>query len=182
MVKAKAFKKGWMGSNSVSANFYKRTYQPDSAILLSKANENYKGEGAHTLIDSIQSDKNFKSGHWLGFREVPMQAVILFNKPVTVSSVSFGSIVDVGSYIMPPVRLEVWGRTSAGNSFTKLGELRPVQPMQSEPTYLTAFQVNFAPMMVSEVKLVAVPVTKLPDWHPGKGAKGWFFVDEVFVN
>jgi len=30
--------------------------------------------------------------------------------------------------------------------------------------------------------VVVVPVGKLPAWHPGKGDKGWAFVDEIFLN
>lgn len=33
---------------------------------------------------------------------------------------------------------------------------------------------------VEAIKVVASPLKKLPNWHPGKGDKGWFFIDEVF--
>jgi hypothetical protein len=29
-------------------------------------------------------------------------------------------------------------------------------------------------------EIEAFPVNVLPKWHPGKGDKGWVFVDEVF--
>jgi hypothetical protein len=32
------------------------------------------------------------------------------------------------------------------------------------------------------IRLQATPVKSLPAWHPGKGQKGWIFIDEVFVN
>jgi hypothetical protein len=30
------------------------------------------------------------------------------------------------------------------------------------------------------IEIEAFPVSVLPKWHPGKGEKGWVFVDEVF--
>jgi hypothetical protein len=50
------------------------------------------------------------------------------------------------------------------------------------PGYLKAFELSFSPVLLKYIKLVAVSVAKLPQWHPGKGDKGWIFTDEVFVN
>jgi hypothetical protein len=32
------------------------------------------------------------------------------------------------------------------------------------------------------IELRVQPLPNLPAWHPGKKEKGWFFVDEVFLN
>ncbi|TAD86996.1 MAG: hypothetical protein EAY75_06730 [Bacteroidetes bacterium] len=180
-VKARAFKAGWKGSEIAEVSFYKRQYIPSKAELLLAANPNYAGRGGLSLIDSLQSEKNFKSGRWLAFRETGMDANLYFENEVLVSSVTFGSIVEVASYIMPPKKLEVWG-SADGKSFKLLGTTIPTQPTQTEPGKLTAFQVNFKETPVRVLKLKAQTVNPLPAWHPGKGDKGWFFVDEVFVN
>ena len=51
-----------------------------------------------------------------------------------------------------------------------------------QPAYLKALELSFTPVTLKYLKIIAVPVPKLPAWHPGKGDKGWVFTDEVFVN
>lgn len=33
-----------------------------------------------------------------------------------------------------------------------------------------------------KLKIRLKPISKLPAWHPGAGAKGWVFVDEIIIN
>ena len=44
------------------------------------------------------------------------------------------------------------------------------------------YELKFKPVSFRYLKIIANPVLKLPKWHPGKGEKGWFFADEIFVN
>ena len=32
-----------------------------------------------------------------------------------------------------------------------------------------------------KLKLVLLPLKKIPDWHNGKGNHGWLFIDEIKV-
>lgn len=181
-VKAKAFKKGWLSSAVMEGYFFSSKYKPDSVVNLLPADEQYKGDGAKTLIDLVKGEaNNFKSGKWLGFKKNKMESLLLFNAPVNVKSVTLSALIDIGGYIMPPVTIEVWG----GNEARHLKLLRlvtPEQPTVIQLGYLKAFQLSFKPATVKYLKIVAVPVSKLPAWHPGKGDKGWVFADEVFVN
>jgi hypothetical protein len=58
----------------------------------------------------------------------------------------------------------------------------PVQPDKPAPTYTKGVQISFSPIKVSYLKVVLIPVHKLPMWRSPKGYKGWVFVDEVFLN
>ena len=110
-----------------------------------------------------------------------MESLFMFNTPVTVSSVTLSSLIDIGGYIMPPASVEVWG----GNGPHQLKLLRrmvPPQPSKIEAAYPKAFDCSFKPVSVTYIKLIATPVPRLPAWHPGKGDKGWLFTDEVFIN
>lgn len=180
--KARAFKKGWLGSDTLAASFYKNTYHADSILSLTPLDSNYKGsDGAAVLIDAEKGDFNRKNGKWLGFRSNPMEMLLCYHAPTTVSSVSLSAMVDIGGYVMPPVSVEVWG----GNSREKLARLArivPQQPDSMKGAYMRAFDCNFKPTPVQFLKVVAVPVAKLPAWHPGKGKQGWVFTDEILVN
>lgn len=181
-VKAKAFKKGWLSSAVMEGYFFSSKYKPDSAVNLLLPDEQYKADGAKTLTDLIKGEaNNFKSGKWLGYKKNKMESLLLFNASVTVKSVTLSTLIDIGGYIMPPVSLQVWGGNEISH-LNLLANISPQQPTVTQPGYLKAFELSFAPVTVKYLKIVAVPVSKLPSWHPGKGDKGWVFVDEVFVN
>ncbi len=181
LLKAKAFKPGWISSDITESYFYRSTYTPDSSVLLLPPDAAYKADGAKTLTDHIKSDLNFRNGKWLGYHGTKMEAMLLYNKPVDVSSVTLSSVIDIGGYIFPPVTIEVWGGNDPKN-LRLLSRLSPQQPVMSKPGYLLGFDCTFKTTSVKYLKISAVAVAKLPAWHPGKGDKGWFFIDEVFVN
>jgi hypothetical protein len=133
------------------------------------------------LIDLDKGDLNFGSGKWLGFRKKGLECLLFFRVPVNVEDITLSSMVDVNSFIMPPVKIEVWGGNER-SSLRLLGSLQPEQPQKSVPAFLEAYEIRFPPVTVRFIKVVALPVDKLPDWHPGKGQNGWVFADEIFVN
>jgi len=165
----------------MQAYFYKSTYTADSVILLTSPDQQYKGDGGKTLTDRVKSDQNFRNGKWLGYHGTKMEALLMFNDPVKVQSVTLSSLVDAGGYIMPPQSIEIWG----GNDQYDLKLLTrntPKQPVKIEPGYMIGFDCSFKPVSVKYIKVVGTAISKLPAWHPGKGDKGWLFTDEIFVN
>ena len=180
LVKAKAFKPGWQSSDIMQQYFFKSGYKADSAVLLQPSDPKYSGEGAKTLINLQKSDLGAGSGKWLGFRNNRMEALLLFNEPRSISGVNLSTLENIGGYIMPPASIEVWGGNNQ-HSLKLLGHIKPAQPDSIEPTENVPYEIKFKPASITVLKVVAVPVPKLPKWHPGKGDKGWVFVDEIFV-
>lgn len=177
----KAFLPGWISSPVAVQSFYKIGFLPDSVRFVQGPDAQYKGSGTSTLFDRATGETNFRTPEWLGFRFNPMEALLYFRTPTTLSSVSLSSLVEIGSYIMPAATVEVWGGPSE-KQLSLLKRLNPVQPTQSEVGYRNGITCAFAPQKVSVIKLIVRPVGKLPNWHPGKGDKGWVFLDEVFLN
>ncbi len=179
---AKAFLSGWINSEVATRSFYKTGILPDSIVLIHPPNPQYKGEGAQTLANKKIGDTDFRNNKWLGYKETNLEAFLLFREPVTLSSVSFSTLVDIGSYIMPAAEIQVWGGSSQKN-LVLLKKLTPKQPEKvGAPGYRVGFNCTFEARRVSVLKIVVKPVTKLPAWHPGKGEMGWVFVDEVFLE
>jgi hypothetical protein len=177
----KAYKKGWLSSDVVETYFFKSTYRADSAVWTLPPDPAYKGSGAKTLADLVKGDNNFRSGKWLGYKEKKLEILLLFNKPADVSSVTFSSLVDIGSYIMPPKNVKVYGGKDK-NHLRLLGEINPVQPGKMVPVFQKGIDIIFKSQTINVLKVVALPVSSLPAWHPGKGQKAWVFADEIFVN
>src|SRR5450432_2260008 len=180
--KARAFKPGWLGSDSVMATFYKNTFRADSIRSLTPLDSFFKGGtvGAKTLIDGVKGDYG-RDNRWLGFRRNKMEMLLHYAEPVMVSSVTLSTQIDVGAFVMPPVSVEVWGGTTEKN-LVRLSRITPQQPDSVKPQYMRGYDCNFKAVRISYLKVVAVPVDKLPKWHPSKGQKGWVFTDEIFVN
>lgn len=181
IIKTRAFKAGWIGSDVVEKRFFKAGVSPDSVQLLTKVDPQYQGEGALTLHDGKLGSNNFRDGKWLATHGVPMEVLFYFKNPTSICSVNISSVVDINSYIMPPQEIEVWGGGSI-SSLRLLKSLRPLQPKKEAPLYTTGYDVDFQKSTLKVLKLIVKPVTKLPSWHKGKGDKGWFFTDEVFLN
>lgn len=181
-LKAKAFKPGWISSDISEKIFYNAGQPIDSIRLLKPApDQPYKDIKASVLADAQKGDLNFRSGKWIGFRGENMQAMIYFDTAKTVSSVTVSSVIDIGGYIMPPMQIEVWA--GADEAHLKLIiKINPEQPAKEISGYLKGFELNFAATTAKCMKVTVMPVSKLPQWHRGKGDKGWAFVDEIFLN
>jgi Fn3 associated len=181
LVRAKAYKPGWITSDMLEANFYKNTYTPDTLIYLVKPNEKYKDDSGELLIDRQKGEPDFRSGNWVAFRENRMECLLQFSKPVPIQSITLSSLIDASSYIMPAQSIEIWGGDEARN-LRLLGKLVPEQPTKAMGTILKGYECKFNTATVKYIKIIGNPVGKLPAWHPGKGDKGWIFVDEILVN
>ncbi|OLY92986.1 Uncharacterized membrane protein [Cnuella takakiae] len=181
VVKAKAFKPGWISSAVVEKHFFRAGIKPDSIRLLTPPDPQYKAVGGAALADAKKGDLNFRSGLWLGYKDKPMMAIIFLSKPQKVSAISLSTLVDVNSYIMPAYKVTAWGGKKAG-ALKLLTSFKPKQPGQGSGGTLAGIDLPFEPQEMAILKLVVEPVPVLPGWHPGKGQRGWFFVDEVFIN
>jgi hypothetical protein len=90
---------------------------------------------------------------------------------------------NVDAYIFPPQQITVWASTD-GKQWKVLGSISPKQPLQKDKAVnqLINAECTFPPTALQYIKFEAKPVSTLPQWHRGKGEKGWVFMDEVFVN
>lgn len=181
MIRAKAYKPGWISSDVLDAFFYKSTFAPDTVIYVQGPHARYKDEGGKMLFDRQKAEANFQLGNWVAFRENRMECLLPFAKPVTLQSITLSTLTDINSYIMPPQQIEVWGGDDTLR-LKLLGRLLPEQPGKVMPVFMKGFECKFTAATVKYIKLIATPVAKLPAWHPGKGDKAWLFVDEVLLN
>ncbi|MDQ6478780.1 FN3 associated domain-containing protein [Dyadobacter sp. LHD-138] len=181
-IKARAFKKGWYGSKTVEKFFFKSTFHADSARLITKADLKFPAQGAKTLYDGVKSDQSTSSGKWLGYRDLDFQTYLYFNKAVKAQSITLSMLRNVGGYIFPPARIEVWGGANE-KQMKLLKVLTPEMPVkETSNSENLVFDFDFDMQEIGCFKIIAKPLSKLPPWHPGKGEKAWVFIDEVFVN
>ena len=193
IMKARAFKQGWHGSDAVMFQFYKARYKADTVILLKPTDSLFKGKGGKTLNDLVKGNTDFGDGKWIGFRENNMECMLVFKKPVKAQNISVSSLVDVGSQLFKPKNIRIMGGTDAKN-LRLLCQLAPTQDTLRKSNYLISYDCKFKPTDLKFVKVIVEPIGKLPPQYitpkNSKDSKakqalqdlGWFFSDEIFVN
>lgn len=181
-IKARAYKEGWLGSESTASSFYKTTHIPDTVVLLTFPDKRYFAKGARTIADRESGDVNYGSNEgWLGYYGTPMEATVEFDHPTELKSVTVSTRYDIGAHIFPAQRIRVWGGTDK-NNLTLLSTLEPEQPKGYIPNAQAGLECKFNTQPISYLKIIAEPVPKLPSWHSNKGDKAWLFVDEILYN
>ena len=181
-VKAKAFKEGWINSDVITTRFFKSTYTPDTLILLTEPDIKYRAKAGKTLIDKEKSELSSNSYKWLGYRNDPFVAMMEFPQAVDATTITISLLKDLPGFIFPPSKVEIWGGENK-NDMNELSRIVPKQPDSiGGPRENLVITASFKTQKIRYVKFVLQPVQSLPKWHPGKGQKGWVFVDEIFVN
>lgn len=181
-IKAIATKDGWRASGKVDYTFFKSSFTADTAILLTQPKPQYMGKGAKNLIDLKKGpNDNHGDAAWLGYQNNDFVSLIEFKKPVPLTTVTIAYLKRIGSHIMPPASVEVWGGNSEAD-LKKLQRVIPEQPKKMEDKANLGVNVPVKPGQYKVLKIVVKPLPKLPKWHNDKGKPGWFFVDEILFN
>jgi hypothetical protein len=181
-IKLLATKEGWLSSKEVEYNFFKSGIRAQSAILNLKPDVKYPGNGGNSLIDLKQGDmSNQKEPNWLGFRENNFESTISFKPNQVFKEVTISYLQKDNGYIMPPEWIEIW-ISKDKKPFKLLKKIKPSPLTKPEKSTIKAINVALVNQSFDSMKIIAKPVAKLPNWHRGKGEKGWFFIDEVYFN
>jgi hypothetical protein len=181
-INAKAFKKGWYGSGNAQAAFIKRGVTPDSVVVILPPDARYKPTSINALTDGMLGDyTNNSNGDWYGYNKNDAAYYLLFKKEVTVNNVLLNMMQNLGGYIFPATKIEVWGGKDS-TQMTLLASVKPPVPSKGTPSKLIQELVQFSPAQVQCLKVVAQHIHSLPEWHDGKGKEGWVFISEAVVN
>ena len=179
--KAISYKDGWLASAPVAFKFFIKGHQPAGAELLYHPDPKYKGNGALSLTDHKQGAAgDFAGRSWLGYKDTPFAALVDFGEaPPELQEVVLSYGRNMGSYIMPPVAVEVWGGDQK-QTMKLLKKVVPPPPAGYEPNEEAYMALPIPDAHFRYYKVVAQPLKKLPSWHAGQGEQGWVFVDELF--
>lgn len=181
-IKSRSIKEGWLPSEVVTHNFYVKGKPFEDLRLLTTPNQKYQANGARTLNDFEKGEINkFGNKKWLGYQETPFSALIDLGAdfdPASQIILSYG--LNMGSYIMAPTRVDVYG----GNNLKNMKRIkihRLPLPKDYVPNAEVALPLDLVDNQFQYLQVIAYPMKMLPQWHAGAGAKAWLFVDELFV-
>lgn len=177
-----AFKNGWKSSFIVHRSFYQTRFLPDTAWFDVSPNKKYPGKGASTLTDLAAGERDFNDDSYVAYREKDGVMTFDFGKSVDLSAVVISTLLNTGSYIFPPQKIEVNVLNSQGK-WVKAGQAIPEQP-----EYEIGYKKQYWTVPLStniktnRIRVTLTPLPALPAWHPGKGEKAWVFLDEVLFQ
>jgi hypothetical protein len=181
-VKAVAVKDGWFVSDVVKFSLFENGATPDSCILLTQPNVQYKGEGAITFINGKRAPiNNLPDPNWIAFRENPFSAIFEYKMPIALTKISFCYGLQVPQYVFPPVAVSVFGSNDK-KQFQLLTnqKIAPYQKNNKDQVKSDVIHLSLKSQPFKYYKIEAQNLPRIPDWHPGKGEKGWLFIDEIF--
>ena len=180
-LKARAFKEGWYGSNTVKASYVMRKVKPDSIELLTKPEAKYALLSKDQLTDKDLGDMNISNGQWVGFQKTDAVFSLYFNETVTARSVLLNLLKNTGAHIFLPVKIEVWGGMEK-DEMKLLGRKDLSVPTKKEPAETAQQEVKFNDIAVRYMKIRLERLKTLPSWHDNKGKPAWVMVSEIVVN
>jgi uncharacterized membrane protein len=185
VIKARAYKAGWLSSDVASLNVYRSGHKPDSVILLSRLNRVHPANGAQTFFDHQLGTFNANSpawaNNWAGFINNDMELLLEFKTPRMISSVALNTLIETETFIFPPAALEIWGGASEDN-LQLIARMKPGLPQDYSKPFIKLIDCNFKAQNISYLKIIAKPVMKLPAWHKRKEKPALLLVDEILIN
>jgi hypothetical protein len=179
-LKARVFSKNYLPSDVVEATFIKDGLRIKS-VDNTQPNDQYKGSGTTTLIDNKGGTTNISGKTWLGFLADTVEIIIKLHKKEKVKKVLVNLLEDQGSWIFLPQKIEVFAFNDESRTFQRIeSTIINIEKNTKGACVPKVFTLKKG-VKTDTIKIQLHLVQQIPDWHPGKGNKGWIFIDEVKV-
>ncbi|MBQ8837932.1 MAG: family 20 glycosylhydrolase [Bacteroidales bacterium] len=145
-----------------------------------KTHRNYSKPLPYNLSDGIRGNQAFSGPEWAGWHGTDFSASIDMGGE-KCSSITLGTLSVKNDFIFNPTFISV-SVSEDGENFTEIARKEIPVETANIPDGIKDYTVAFEERSVSHLKIEAGCVKVLPDWHPGKGARGFLFIDEVIVR
>ncbi|WP_111670020.1 c-type cytochrome domain-containing protein [Algoriphagus litoralis] len=179
-IRTKAFAKDWIGSPTAYALVFREGIKPKSYKLAFEPHTRYAANGATTLFDGVKGKTNHTSGEWLGFTDTALEIELYLDEKSSPQTLDLSLLLNESAYIFPPESVEIWTGNQAG--WQKMPETPTLSSTKLEEVRFGVLSYDLPKSEFDKLKIRLKPISKLPSWHPGAGAKGWVFVDEIILN
>lgn len=180
-LKVKAFKDGFISSETVVTKLVQLGAKVEQAMIRPEPSKSYAGNGAATLTDQKAGSLNFRDGNWLGYNKGPVVIILDLGKNKDMNEVIVSTLNSAGAWIMPPTSIVV-RRSLDGAHFRVDKEMDIPVFQQNDPSGKTYYNIKLSGFKSRFIELTINPLSTLPDWHPGKGNAAWVFLDEIIIN
>lgn len=148
--------------------------------MLREPDKRYPAGGAQGLTDGIAGIMNYNQ-NWLGFFGDTLTAVVDLQKPQMVRQISLDFYFYPLSWIFLPQQVQFFVSEN-GRDWQLVGEEQPLNPPILATPDIRSLSAKFTSRKARYVKVTAVPLETIPDWHRAAGNPCWIFTDELIVR
>ncbi len=177
LIKAAYFENKKKINTTISQNFLFSKATGRSIQLKNEPSEQYRGNGAFTLINGVRGNLNRTSNDWLGFEGDNMEAIIDFGYPASFSHLELNYLVKPEYWIHPPKKITIFSSKN-GIEFNEIKTVQTDEINSSKNTRLIKFENQSAQF----IKVVAENTGIIPCGYPGENEKAWLFMDEIIIQ
>ena len=179
-LKAKSFRNN-IGTRTFEQHFADSKALGRPAQLNTTPAPRYTFGGAPTLVDGVESVMSFSNGAWIGWLHEPLDVTIDMGGETAYSSVRLCTLVQKYSWIFPPVSLTV-SISDDNETFAEAAALAIPESAQGDADGLFGYEVEFPETSARYLRVEAQPLSRIPDWHDGRGNKAHLFAGEIIVR
>lgn len=181
-IKTKAFKDGWLSSDVTEFFFFRKGHTPDSAKLVSAANERYPGEGTSTLLDFEKGLPDFyRHPAWIAFRGSDLILDFSFaDEAPEIKNITLSFAHNPNAMCHPPDEMQLWGGDEPG-AMKLVAKLEPPAAGNPGKPRIEGVSMDVPATKHKYYRLIASPANTPKGEDPKKRAP-WLMVDEVFIN
>jgi alpha-L-fucosidase len=134
------------------------------------------------LTDGILGSKNYDDGKWLSWSGKNLEAVVDFQKALSVSEVALHCLQKSKSWIVFPQTVSFWS-SQDGTNWIPLTTIET----EADPLNEEVLQKYFSYGLDKKQKFRYLKVRadcfgELPQGHAGAGKRPWIFADEIIVR
>ncbi len=150
--------------------------------LLNPASPKYAAGNQNLLTDGLRGPQLTWAYNWLGFEGVECAAVISFEEPTTISSLSSSWLHDQRSWVFLPQSVSYYGSNDGVD-----WEFILRAGSNTDPKTVGVLTEDFGgdvlePKAFQYLKMETSSFINCPDWHPGGGGPAWIFADEWIIR
>ncbi len=147
--------------------------------LKNEPHENYRFDGANTLIDGLSGGNNYKTGRWIAFFGKNLDATIDLIEEQEISNLQFNCNLTKGDWIFNAKSVKILA-SNDGNTFEEIHYQEfPIETVREDG--FISYSVDFEKASARFVNVVIEP-HMCPEGHSGYGYPAWIFVDEIKIN
>ena len=160
---------------------YHRIPRAWTITLGSKYSSQYTGGGDVALIDGIRGTANWSGGGWQGYWGKDFVAIVDLGKVETISAVGASFLQDMASWIWMPRSVAI-DLSNDGKTFAPAVSIVNDVAEDRGGVVTKDFVKTISPQQARYVRIRAINLGKIPQWHPGSGGDAWIFVDEIMIH
>ena len=158
-------------------DFSKASMKP--IALKDLPHRNYAYDGAQMLIDGLRGGSNYRSGRWLGWYGINLDATIDLQEITEISSIRFNLLINMKDWIFNAKSVKVLV-SDDGENFTEVASQDfDLLPADYESSFYP-IDITFEPVNTRYVEVMVTPFD-CPEGHSGYGYPAWIFLDELGV-